>query len=121
MRHRSTALPLALAFVALVLYASLYPFEGWRWPAGAGATDLLRLPWPPWRDRFDEAANAIGYLPLGALLFGAARRGGVGAGRAFALAVGASAALSFGVEVAQGFLPQRVPSLRATSQGPCDV
>ena len=40
-RHRSTALPLALAFAALVVYASLYPFMGWRWPAAQDALAWL--------------------------------------------------------------------------------
>ena len=33
-RPRSSATPLALAWAALVLYASLFPFSGWRWPPG---------------------------------------------------------------------------------------
>ena len=28
--------------VALVVYASLYPFNGWRWPAGQNGIALLR-------------------------------------------------------------------------------
>ncbi len=112
MRHRSTALPLALVFVALVLYASLYPFEGWRWPVGLELQDIARLPWPLWRDRFDEAANFAGYVPLGALLFGAVVRSGGRLARALLVAIGVPLLLSYGVEVAQTFLPQRVPSLK---------
>jgi VanZ family protein len=112
-RRRSTAaLPLALAFAALVVYASLYPFSGWRWPPALDGVQLLQLPWPPWRDRFDEFANLLGYLPLGALLFGAVLRQGGRAVSAVAVAVLVSAALSFAVEVAQNFLPTRVPSLK---------
>lgn len=111
-RHRSTALPLALAFAALVVYASLYPFSGWRWPPALDGWQLLSLPWPPWRDRFDELANLLGYLPLGALLFGAVLRQGGRAVPALVVAVLLSAGLSFAVEVAQNFLPTRVPSLK---------
>jgi len=111
-RHLSTALPLALAFAALVVYASLYPFSGWRWPAAASALDLLRLPWPPWRDRFDEASNLLGYMPLGALLFLAVLRSGGAAMQGLVVAVLACAALSVAVEVTQNFLPTRVPSLK---------
>lgn len=111
-RHRSTALPLALAFAALVVYASLYPFSGWRWPPALDGSQLLSLPWPPWRDRFDELANLFGYLPLGALLFGAVLRQGGRAVPALVVAVLLSAGLSFAVEVAQNFLPTRVPSLK---------
>ena len=111
-RHRSTALPLALAFTALVVYASLYPFMGWRWPPAQDGLALLQLPWPPWRDRFDEAANLLGYVPLGALLFVAVVRSGGGALVGLAVAVLGSAVLSFAVEVTQNFLPTRVPSLK---------
>ena len=110
--HRSTALPLALAFTALVVYASLYPFSGWRWPAGQNGVALLLLPWPPWHDRFDEAANLVGYVPLGALLCTAVLRGGGGRRAALVTALLVSAALSYAVEVTQNFLPSRVPSLK---------
>lgn len=111
-RHRSTALPLALSFAALVIYASLYPFSGWRWPPALEGLQLMRLPWPPWRDRFDEAANLVGYLPLGALVFVAVVRSGGRVAQALLAAVAASAALSYTVEVVQVFLPTRVPSLK---------
>ena len=111
-RHRSTALPLALAFTALVVYASLYPFSGWRWPAGRTGLDLLRLPWPPWTGSFDAVSNLVGYMPLGALLFIAVLRSGGGLRLAAAAALVGSAGLSFSVEVAQNFLPTRVPSLK---------
>ncbi|MES2959574.1 MAG: VanZ family protein [Pseudomonadota bacterium] len=111
-RHRSTALPLAFAFAALVVYASLYPFMGWRWPAAQGGLALLQLPWPPWRNTFDEVSNLLGYVPLGALLFVAVLRSGGTAWRALTVALLASAALSFSVELAQNFLPTRVPSLK---------
>lgn len=111
-RHRSTALPLALAFAALVVYASLYPFTGWRWPAVQDGLALLQLPWPPWRNRFDEGSNLLGYVPLGALLFLAVLRSGGGAWAGVAAALLCSAGLSLAVEVAQNFLPTREPSLK---------
>ena len=111
-RHRSTAWPLALAFAALVAYASLYPFSGWRWPPAQGGLELLQLPWPPWRNRFDEVSNLLGYMPLGALLFVAVLRSGGGAVAGVVAAVSCSAGLSFVVEVTQNFLPTRVPSLK---------
>lgn len=112
MRHRSTAWPLAAAVAALVVYASLYPFEGWRWKPGVDGWALLELPWPPYRDRFDEVANLAGYVPLGALVYGAAVRSGMRALSALLLALLLAATLSFAVEVAQQFLPLRVPSLK---------
>lgn len=110
--HRSTAWPLALALAALVVYASLYPFAGWRWPQGMSGADAWALPWPKWRDRFDDVSNFLGYVPLGALVFMAVVRSGGGRWAALAAAVGLSAGLSYGVEVAQQFVPRRVPSAR---------
>jgi VanZ family protein len=97
---------------ALVVYASLFPFEGWRWPPGQRLGALLSLPWPPWLDRFDLWANLLGYLPLGALAMWAARRSGLRLAPSLALAVLGPAALSYLAEVAQHFLPGRHPSLK---------
>jgi hypothetical protein len=70
----SSALSLALAYVVLVLYASLYPFEGWRWPPGQSLWALAVLPRSVYHDPFDIISNLLGYLPLGALLGIALRR-----------------------------------------------
>jgi len=111
-RHRSSASPLAWAWAALVLYASLFPFTGWRWPPGQTVMALLRLPWPPWFDVFDVWANLLGYLPLGALALIAARRSGIAPLPALLLGVLAPSLLSYATEVAQTFLPGRHPSLK---------
>ena len=111
-KHRSTAWPLALALVALVLYASVYPFVGWRWPAGLRGAEWLTLPWPKGYSRFDDVANFLGYVPLGALLYLASVRSGGSRLMALALALAAPAVLSYTVELTQQFLPQRVPSLK---------
>jgi VanZ family protein len=111
-RHRSLATPLALAWAALIVYASLFPFSGWRWPPGHAFVAILRLPWPPWLDTFDLWANFVGYLPLGALLLIAARRSGWRRLPALALALLLPSALSYAAEVTQTFLPGRVPSLK---------
>lgn len=110
--HRSTAWPLAAMFAALVVYASLYPFSGWRWPPTLGGVELLQLHWPPWRDRFDEAANLLGYVPLGGLLFIAVVRSGGSSRSGLLTGLLCGAALSYLVEVTQFFLPTRVPSLK---------
>lgn len=111
-RHRSSATPLALAYAALLLYASLYPFAEWRWPPGQSLAALMWLPWPPWIDNFDLWSNLLGYLPLGALIGIAARRSRLAAGASLALAVLVPAGLSYGTEVLQQFLPGRHPSLK---------
>ena len=108
--QRSSAAPLALVYVALLLYASLYPFIGWRWPPGLSPGALLALPWPPWRDPFDVWSNVLGYVPLGALLYVAQVRAGRVAWCAALLALATGSALSYATEVVQQFLPGRVPS-----------
>jgi len=110
--QRSTALPLAWSVAALVVYASLYPFEGWRWPPALNAWQVFQLPWPPWRNRFDEAANFLGYVPLGGLVFAATVRGGGRPAVGWLAALLGCAALSYAVEVTQNLLPTRVPSLK---------
>lgn len=108
---RSSATPLVLAYAALVLYASLYPFTGWRWPPGQAFATLARLPLTHWYGAFDLWSNLLGYMPLGALAVIAARRSGWGAGPALVLAVMSCSALSYLCEVLQQFVPGRVPAL----------
>ena len=108
-RHRSSAVPMAWAYAGLIVYASLYPFAGWRVP-GVGLFDYLLLGWPRWWTSFDFVANLLGYLPLGFLIFVAAIRSGRTPGRAAWLATGGATLLSFATETLQNFLPQRVAS-----------
>jgi VanZ family protein len=108
-RHKSSAVPLAWLYVGLIVYASLYPFEGWRWPA-LSPFAFLTLPWPRYWTAFDLLANLLGYLPLGLLLFAAQIRLDRSALGAFAIAVLMSAGLSFSLELTQNALPSRVAS-----------
>jgi VanZ family protein len=108
---RSSAVPLAWAWVGLIVYASLFPFDGWRWPPGVAAWQLLRLAWPRYFIPFDIAGNLLAYAPLGALLALAARRHGRAAWVALTAAVLLGGSLSYTMEVVQHMLPQRVPSL----------
>lgn len=111
LRHRSSATPLALVYAALLVYASLYPFAGWRWPPGQALANLTLLPWTRWQGGFDLWSNLFGYLPLGALICLAARRSGWRSSVALALAMLAPALLSYAMEVLQQFLPKRVPAM----------
>lgn len=108
---RAAARPLAGLWIALVVYATLFPFEGWRFPPGASLGDLLTLHWPRWWGGFDVVANGLGYLPIGLLLALASLRDGRGRAVAFVFGAGAGMLLSYGLEVTQQLLPQRVPSL----------
>lgn len=106
---RSSAWTLALLFTVLVVYASLYPFEGWR-IQGVSPLDFLWAPWPQYWTGFDLVANLVGYAPLGFLLALAMMRSGRDGRLAWFLAVVLPLLLSLSVEMAQNFLPQRVPS-----------
>lgn len=111
-RQRSTASPLALVYLLLVAYASLYPFDGWRWPAVQTPLNLLALPWPKHHSAFDDWSNLLGYAPLGALLFAAVSRNDGVTWKALAAGALLPALLSYAFETAQSFVPGRVPSLR---------
>lgn len=108
-RHRSSAVPLSWLFTALIVYASLYPFAGWRVP-GVGPLEFLLLGWPRWWTSFDLISNLLGYLPLGFLYFAALVRSGRPAGRSAWIASALGTLLSFSMEFLQNYLPQRVSS-----------
>lgn len=108
-QQRTIAWPLALVYSMLIVFASLFPFEGWR-TQGISPLEffLAKIP-PPYWSRFDVGINVVGYAPLGFLLcLGWMRRGWRRSGWLLALAVGAL--LSFAMEFLQIFLPQRVSS-----------
>jgi VanZ family protein len=108
-RHRSSAAPLALLYATLIAYASLYPFVPWRVP-GVSIFAFLGLPWPRYWTGFDLATNLIGYMPLGALIFGALVRTGGGVERALQKSLALGTLLSLAMELLQNFLPNRVAS-----------
>lgn len=112
--HKTSAWPLAQAYAALIVYASLYPFEGWR-DQGIAPWAFLASPWPRWWTGFDVVANMVGYAPLGFLLALAWMRqptsGGTHSqGSAIVAASLAGGALSLAMEALQTYLPARVPS-----------
>ncbi len=108
-RHRSSAAPLAWLYAALIAYASLYPFMPLKAP-GVSPFAFLTLPWSPYWSWFDLVSNGLGYVPLGALVFGAIVRSGGGARPALIWAFAAGAGLSFTMEFSQNYLPHRVSS-----------
>ncbi|QHE83802.1 VanZ family protein [Hydrogenophaga sp. BPS33] len=108
MKTRSSAWPLALLFAGLVVYASLYPFAGWR-VQGVSPLAFLQAPLPEYWTGFDVASNLLGYAPLGFLLSMAMLRSGLGRW-SWWLAFALPALLSLSVETLQNYLPMRVPS-----------
>ncbi len=107
-RYKSAALPLASLYATLIVYASLFPFTGWR-DQGLPPWVFLQAPWPQYWTRFDLIANLVGYAPLGFLLALALMRMRRG-WPAVTLASLAAALLSLTMESLQSYLPQRVAS-----------
>lgn len=100
------ALPLALVYCALVVYASLYPFIGWQ-SQGVMPWVFVTAPLPKYWSGFDLAINVLGYMPLGFLLtlaFAHVWR------RPAVLAVLGACCLSFAMEALQTYLSPRVAS-----------
>ena len=107
--HRTIAWPLVLVYVALIVFASLFPFEGWRTQGISPAEFLLAKIPPPYWTWFDVWINVVGYAPLGFLLgLGFWRHGWRKTGWLWALLLGSL--LSLSMEFLQIFLPQRVSS-----------
>jgi VanZ family protein len=107
--RKTTAWPLTQVYVALIIYASLYPFDQWR-DQGIAPWAFLTAPWPKYWTGFDVTTNALGYAPLGFFLTLSALRMGWRT-RVITLATVAAALLSFTLESLQSFLPARVSSL----------
>ena len=105
---KTATLPLALALVCLIVYASLYPFTDWR-NQGISPLVFLTAPLPKYWTGFDVAANVLGYAPLGFLLTLASLRSGH-IRWAMLLAVCGAFVLSLAMETIQSYLPSRIPS-----------
>lgn len=105
---KTSAWPLSWVYVSLIVYASLYPFDGWRvqgiWPWG-----FMWAPWPRYWTVFDVISNVLGYAPLGFFLTLGFRRTWP-RWPALTLTFALAATLSWLLESLQFFLPARVPS-----------
>ena len=104
----TTSVPLALAAVCLIVYASLYPFADWR-NQGISPLTFLAASLPRYWTGFDVAVNLAGYAPLGFLLALSVLRSGR-ARWAVSVALLSAALLSLVMETLQSYLPSRVPS-----------
>lgn len=97
-----------LAYVLLIIYASLYPFSGWQ-NMGVPLQAYLFAGMPRYWTGFDLITNVLGYIPLGTLvifaLYPHIRRTG-----AIALAILFGVLLSGVMEATQTLLPNRVAS-----------
>jgi VanZ family protein len=97
-----------LAYLLLIVYASWFPFSGWR-SSGLSPFTFLNLQPQRYWTGFDVMVNIVGYMPLGVLLVLALHpvvRG------AWAVVVAALTGIlvSGTMETVQNYLPSRVPS-----------
>jgi len=106
--HKTSAWPLALIYVGLVFYASLYPFADWRYQ-GIVPWAYLTSPLPKYWTGFDVITNVLGYMPLGFLLTLSALRTGK-TRYTVLISTLAAGVLSLLMESTQSYLPARVPS-----------
>ena len=72
-RRTSAAWPLFCIYAVLIVYASLYPFDHWRFQ-GVMSWSFLTASWPRYWTGFDVLSNVLGYAPLGFLLALSLRR-----------------------------------------------
>lgn len=99
---------LAIAYLVLVGYASLYPFSGWLSPSKE-ARAFLTAPWPQYLTAADVILNVLAYLPLG-LLLALVLMPRMRRWQAALAASLAGTVLSFAIEMIQVHLPRRIPS-----------
>lgn len=100
---------ITLAYLALVIYGSLYPLSDWRIPADDNWLALFDVT-AKYMPRSDYITNVLVYMPLGLLLTVSLRSRFRKKHRVIPAVIGASAVLSLALEWLQVFLP-RVPSL----------
>jgi VanZ family protein len=106
--HKTSAWPLSLVYIGLIVYASLYPFVDWR-DQGIAPWAYLASPLPRYWTSFDLISNVLGYAPLGFLLALSSLRTGL-ADKAVMRAILVAGSLSLLLETLQSYLPSRVPS-----------
>ena len=99
------ALTLALAYLLVIVYASVQPLRGWRLPA-ADVYGFLTAPWPRYITLTDVLVNVAAYIPLGFML-ALGLRIGMPPIVAVAVALLLGVGLSIGMESVQLFLPSQ--------------
>ena len=99
---------LALAYLLIIIYASLTPFTGWRDP-GMDLWSFLSAPRSRYIRRFDIFINFFAYVPLGFLL-ALALQSRLSIKTALAVSTLCGFTLSVGMEAVQMYLPTRTSS-----------
>jgi len=99
---------LTVTYLVLVVYTSLHPFSQWHAPAQEVRV-FLTAAWPDYFTWTDLALNVLAYVPAGALLT-LVLMPHMRARAATVYATVAAICLSLTIEVAQVFLPGRIPA-----------
>jgi VanZ family protein len=97
-----------LAYLLLIVYASWFPFSGWR-SSGLSPFAFLTLQMPRWWTGFDLMVNIVGYMPFGILLV-LALHPAVRGMWAVVIAGVTGVLVSGTMETVQNYLPSRVAS-----------
>jgi VanZ family protein len=105
---KTVAWPLALVYALLIAYASLFPFDNWRYQ-GSDLLAFVVAPMPKYWTGFDVGLNVLGYVPMGFLVTWTVLRRHtklwiIGWGCLVTLL------LSLAMEITQGLLPSRISS-----------
>ena len=106
---KTSATPISWVYAAVIIYASLFPFVGWRNQA-IYPWEFLFAPFPNYWTGYDLLINLLGYIPFGFFLTLAdlrvnkKTRKSIGNNWVFAIV------LSLILEAIQTYLPSRVPS-----------
>jgi VanZ family protein len=97
-----------LAYLLLIVYASWFPFSGWR-GSGLSPYSFLTFAMPQYWTVFDVVVNVVGYVPLGMLLVLALYPFLRGIWAIIGAAI-LGILVSGTMEAVQTYLPSRVPS-----------
>ncbi|HWJ94639.1 MAG TPA: VanZ family protein [Telluria sp.] len=97
-----------LTYLLLIIYASWFPFSGWR-SSGLSPFTFLNLTPPRYWTGFDVMVNIVGYVPFGTLIVLALYPKVRGMWAVLLAALG-GILVSGTMEVVQNYLPSRVPS-----------
>jgi len=97
------------AYLFLILYASWYPFTGWRANNVSALPDVIRQ-WPRYWTLFDVSTNVVGYIPFGMLIVFSLYPH-VNRWWAVVIAILFGSTVSATAELVQYFIPSRVTSL----------
>ena len=106
---KTSATPISWVYALVIIYASLFPFAGWR-NQSIYPWEFLWAPFPLYWTTYDVSINILGYIPFGFVLTLADLRVNKRHGRFWSYNWLFAVALSLILESTQTYLPTRVPS-----------